>query len=516
MVAPRPGRGGQKKAFGGKGGGYVTFMVIIAVILAAVVAAFSFSMMMVLQPLGLADLMPALMMAAASVATMITTIYKVNGLLFGFRDYDMLMSLPIKTGTVITSRLMILYLYNMVFCLLLLVPSGIVYAVVAQPPAGFYPVSIICLLLIPLVPVIIATVIGTLIAFIASHFKRKSGASVILFVAFFLLWMLFCMNMETIVHNFADIGPVLMATVSRIYPLVTFYTQAVCHLDMGAFALFAGISIGAFAAFVAIVGKNFKRLNSTITANRTTSNYKMQALKQSSPRKALFQKELKRFTSSPAYMMNAGIGSILLLVGGVIILIVGAGDTMEMLGYGGMQGIAADAAPLAMTFCVGMTITTACSISLEGHSFWIIKSLPVGTKDILFSKRMLNYALIVPTVLISGVMVCIALQPALLQGLMIFLTPLAFGFFITVLGQRLNLSFPNFKWDSEVMVIKRGAPVMVCVFLTIGVAFVPFFLIAFIGPVILYAVTAGVAVAGLLIWHNLRTKGVRDFDALQA
>jgi len=64
------------------------------------------------------DLLPAITMAIASIITLFTTIYKVNGILYAFKDYDFIMSMPVKIKKIIYSRMVLLYLMNLTFTLL--------------------------------------------------------------------------------------------------------------------------------------------------------------------------------------------------------------------------------------------------------------------------------------------------------------------------------------------------------------------------------------------------------------
>ncbi|MEG1991495.1 MAG: hypothetical protein RR351_05345, partial [Christensenella sp.] len=71
------------------------------------------------------------------------------------------------------------------------------------------------------------------------------------------------------------------------------------------------ISFGAFAVFVLIVARVFNKINTSITTNRTASNYKMTALNETSPKRALYRKELKRYFSSSQYVLNTAAGPLL-------------------------------------------------------------------------------------------------------------------------------------------------------------------------------------------------------------
>lgn len=78
--------------------GFLVMMGAVALLLVGMMTLYSVGMAFVLEPAGLLDLVPGLMMAVASVLSLVTTVYKAPGLLFAFKDYDLLMSLPVRTG----------------------------------------------------------------------------------------------------------------------------------------------------------------------------------------------------------------------------------------------------------------------------------------------------------------------------------------------------------------------------------------------------------------------------------
>lgn len=503
------------KKSGSKLGGYIALMTFVFIMFFALAFGFSYLIAVSLNVIGQLFVLPAVMMSAASVMCLITTIYKTNGVLFGFRDYDLVMSLPIKNSTIITSRLMILYSLNFIFTFMIMFPAMIVFFMFT-PGLGvlYWLIAIVTMLFVPFVPIIVATIIGSLIAIAASHFKRKSGASTIFTVAALLVWIVFCMNMNSIAENFAAIGGQLVEILNKIYPLTAIYTNALVNQDIVSFLLFLGISIGAFLLFTAIVGKNFKRFNTTITTNRTTSNYKMQELQQQSPRKALFKKEWKRFTSSSIYFINTAIGCIMLIILSVLLLIFGANSISQFLQIPHLMELLGKGAPFVIAFFITISCTTACSISLEGKQLWIVKSIPVHTKDILLSKLRVNMQLLLITIAISATAFAIVLKPGLLVAVMIYVIPLTYAAFVSLLGLKLNLQFPKFDWDTEVKVIKQSIPTMAVVFIGMAVTIVPAILSFLFGDIVLYISIAALIVVDLLLYRNIMTKGVMQFDSM--
>lgn len=145
-------------------------LLLSMVVVAGASFGYSYGMAMAFEQIGRVDLLLAVMMAATSVVGFFTTIYKAGDVLFGFKDYDLVMSLPVRTRHVVASRVLQLYVLNLLFSFMVMVPAGAVYAIKVNPGALYYLYFLITLVWIPLVPIIGATIIGALISWIASRF----------------------------------------------------------------------------------------------------------------------------------------------------------------------------------------------------------------------------------------------------------------------------------------------------------------------------------------------------------
>ncbi|MEA4853176.1 MAG: hypothetical protein VB082_02735 [Christensenella sp.] len=504
----------EKKA---KSSGMTVLLVFCYAMMAIAIFAMSMGMMSSLEPLGLSSIVLNIMMMAASLATLFTTIYKVNGTLFGFQDYDLQMSLPVNTRTLITSRILILYGLNALFVLIVMIPPMIGYAILAQPPFAFYLIYIILMLATPLLPIVIATVIGTLISMAASRFKRKNGLNVIFTVAFFMVfmvvWMGFWVNSGDVISDFSAIGTGLNDILVKIYPMTALFSDAIASISIQAFLLFLAISIGGFAVFVVIISKHFGKLNTAMTTNRAASNYKMTELRSSAPKKALNRREMKRYLSSSQYVLNTAVGPLLLVVVSIILLVSGSKGFGVYSDIPEFETLLKVAAPMGITFFIAMACTTSSSISLEGKALWIARSLPVDTRLILKSKIHVAMTLFYPTVIICGTLFNIALKPDPLYIVLMYAIPLAYSYFIAFFGLKCNLNNANFDWTNEVTVIKQSKPTLLTMLVGMALTIIPALLSLIAGVTVLLGALALVAILDIILYRNLMTKGVAQFES---
>ena len=81
----------------------------------------------VLKPMGYLDLLLIVAVLFSCILSFITSIYKAQGTLFSSKDYDLLMALPIRNSTILTSKILSLMSINYIGTALVIVPASIVY-----------------------------------------------------------------------------------------------------------------------------------------------------------------------------------------------------------------------------------------------------------------------------------------------------------------------------------------------------------------------------------------------------
>jgi len=298
--------------------------ILFAIIMMAV-ASFGYSYLIAttLEQIGRPELLLAIMVAASSLIVFFTTIYKASGVLFGSKDYDLVMSLPIKTSHVVASRVVQLYVLNLLFSMMVMIPAGIVYAIKVSPGVLYYLYFILTLVFIPIVPIIAATIIGALISFVSSRFKGSRIISLILTFAVVIVIIIGSGQINVSDPQLlADMSEQLADQIFNLYPLTVMYIDAVFSYQIASLLLFIAISVISFMLFTFVLGTKYKAIHTGLTTSYSRNKYQMKSLAVSSPLHSLYKKELRRYFSSTLYILNTSIGMIMLLVMSVSLLFV--------------------------------------------------------------------------------------------------------------------------------------------------------------------------------------------------
>ena len=519
------------------------------VLLCAIVVLYVISLTLGLVGMGAASIVPLLVIEAGALAGACAAFPKASGLLFSFRDYELVMSLPISRTSVILSRIASLYAMSLALCVLIVVPVLAVLVCtggVDVAPGVLIAVGVPVVLLAPVIPLAVTVALAALVAAVSTRFKR---ANIVMGV----LGMLLIVGI--VVGTFAlggmgsgtagdagSMGPgELQAALGMgvvgaeqlaglggalgVYAPASWAARAIMTGDVGALLLFVGASLAVGIALVVVLARVFVPVNEALRASKPRAAFTFEdagwdgsgdAMARSGARAgsgaglcgplwALVGKEARLLVTTPVYLLNSCVGYVLALVAGVAALVgrlTGMLDGMLPAEY---LPLVVDMAPWALAFCLGVSSTTTASVSLEGPARWLMQSAPVSPAVVLGAKALLGLALAGVASLASGVLCALALQASAMQAVAMVAMPLAMGVFATFVGLALDALKPRFDWTTPYEPVKRGFAVMLTMLAGMLVVLAGIFLASPMGwPATLAAAALVVALGLAAFWVTLR------------
>jgi ABC-2 type transport system permease protein len=180
---------------------------------------------------------------------------------------------------------------------------------------------------------------------------------------------------------------------------------------------------------------------------------------------ALLSKEFGRFTSSANYMLNCGLGVLLIPAMGVLLLLKGR-EVCEAVGeaISGRPDCTAILICAALCMLASMNDMVTPSVSLEGKNLWIPQSLPVEPKRILRAKMAVQLILTgIPMLLAAACGAIVVPAPAAVKA-MVFIMPLVYVLFSAVCGMVIGIRMPLLNWTNEIVPIKQSGAVAIILF----------------------------------------------------
>lgn len=412
--------------------------------------------------LGMADIVPAYLITIASLLLFVFGIFKAGSMIFSSKGYDSLSALPITQLQIVSSRFIRMYVEDLILTLVILLPGIAVYGFMIKPGLMMYVLSLVSILVIPLLPLIASTIVGTLITGISARMRHKTMTQTLLTLIFVVVIMLGSFGSsklegELTPEAIKNLAGMVHEMIGNIYPPAIWMAEAMLGDTLLGLALYYVLTFALLSAMLYVITKYFHSICSRLYETSAKHNYKMQTLKGKSVILTLYAKELRRYFASSIYVTNTIVGPIMATLMSVSILVVGMEKVQDSIG---LPFDLKSFLPFVVAAIFGMMTTTSTSISMEGKQFWIIKSLPVSTKMILDSKILMNLSLIAPFYLVSEVLLIIATKPGLMDLIWLICIPLCLIFFSCVVGITVNLIFYNLNWEREEYIIKQSASSM--------------------------------------------------------
>lgn len=473
-----------------------------------------------LKPMGYLDLLLIVAILFSCILNFISSIYKAQGTLFSSKDYDLLMALPIKNSTILTSKILSLMCINYIGTALIIIPSSIVYFIYSEKLSGiFFIILIIGLIFIPMIPIIVATIVAIGITFLSSKFKYKNIATTVIGMITFLLIMIASLNMQSYVNVFIANSDSIVKGVSSIYLPALYLKEALVNYNGFSLIKFILISIIPFIAFILVFSKSYKSINGKLCESYKKANYMVKNLETNSIIKALVIQELRRYFATPIYVMNTAFGMVLLVVASISTLFISKEKITIILGYPEIIAILPISILVFFIFSIGLSCTTNSSISLEGNRLWILKSLPIDTKDIFKGKVITNLIITLPSVIIANTLFFIGLKFELNYFLFNLMISIVFCILSAVLGLIINLNFPKMDWTNPTSVVKQSTSVFVnmiiIMILSVGLIFISFNLVEIMDISIILSIILVIMIISIFVLIKILDNiGSKKFNRL--
>lgn len=415
-----------------------------------------------LVPAGFGWIYLAIMGLLAMALGIIGSVFNTYSGLYKAKDNELLLSLPIPPSYILGVRLAGVYFMGMMYELIVMVPACIAYWIAGARSMLQIIFPILLIFLLGIVILTLTAFFGWIIAVISGKLKNRSFVTIIVSVALFGIYYYGCLHfnnmLEAIMAHSMEYGT---AIINGAYPMYLFGRAG--EGDIISLLLFTAFACILLAATWFILSKSFLKISSMKDASEK-KEYTAEDIKVKNLSGTLFNKELKRFTSSSTYMLNCALGTLAMPILAVLAIIFRGkiSDTISV------YDIPSDFIPvLVLTIMVGvlaMNDITAPSISLEGRNLWILQTLPIETRQIFDSKKKLHLAFTLPPAVLLSICICFAAGVPIESAILIAVLTVIYSMASASCGLALNLKMPNLTWTRETAPIKHSMAVNVCLF----------------------------------------------------
>lgn len=492
----------------------VLALLLIVVLSLYISGTYSFLIASTFAPVGMIMFMPPIMAVMACLFSLMLTAFGGSGIVFGGKDMDFMLSLPISAFSVMLSKVMALYLENLLICFLMMLPCGAAYLYHGGTGGVVFFLSLLFLVIfLAMLPTLLALLVGFVLAWVQSKMGEHALLSNLLYLVFFAITMLFVSQTSRFLSGSMKNSETMEGIfTSWLYPIGLFQKGIYGNvLAAGGFVLMMVIP---FLLVVYLFSTQYKSILSRLSSHVGRSDYKLGTMRATGQFKALLKKEFGRLWGSSIYLFNSGIGVIIAIAGSVLACI-NHNMIRDLLAQIG------DAEPIillcmVMGFILVMINPACSSISLEGKTLWILKEAPIPVKHIFMAKAGVNAILIWGTGIVCIPMLWFAFELTVLQAFALLLLCGAFGLVVPAAGVWVNLRFPKMDAPNDIIVVKQSLAVVVSLFGGFGVialgVIIYMTIKTLLADIIFILLCAGVlGILGIVLFTLLFRKGPKYF-----
>ncbi len=510
----------KKKGIGGAALGVV--FAILGVYMVGVFSFLFYGMSITLKGSGEEWAVITLATIVSSSFCLIGSIFTTKTQIFESRDNDLLLSMPIKPKYILASRILVLLVINFGLESIVMLPCLVTYGIVCGYSLVGFIFAVLAYLLIPFLVLAVSAILAWIISYISSKLKNKNLVTTVLYLIFFGAYMYFCFGISN--------DEMININVDAFRNTFIFYYvgNSIANDNALHFLYFAlSAIIPAVITFI-LISRSFIKI---ITTKKATAKieYKEASQKTSTPFVALVKKELRRFFTTSMYMLNSGMGVIMLLIVSVLAStkapdILNAIETQftnptQAVPIDLVKGLIPVLIAVAATFILSTCMVSTPSISLESKSLWILNSLPVNPSEILFAKITTHIIICAPVSIISVIIPCIAFKVSVLNAVLVIIAVISMCCFTAYFGMFLGLKYPKFDWINETVAVKQGLAVFGSMFGSMLYALVLSFIGFIVGAInpslgIVAIIIPSVVLCTLLHLY-FKNKASKDFEKLK-
>ena len=476
----------------------------------------------IIQPLhmlGIDWLYFALMSIVIIMLCFIGSVFLTYHEIYEAKDNELLLAMPIKNMDILLSRVFSILILNYVYEILVAGPAFFIFF----KTCGMSIIQVIMFLLVfltlPLFVLALSCLFGWILAHVLVHVKMKNVIAIVLYLSFMFVYLYAVNSIEEYIGWLISNGQTIASAIEKsVFPLYHL-SIALQEGNLLSLLIYLVCALVPFGVVIYLLSIHFIELATTKPKAKKVE-YVAKPMKSQSVNRALLKREFQHFTSNAMVMINGAVGIVFCMIGAVALVMYADDIHMLLEQLPGIQNYLTPLLCLAAISACSMNIISASSVSLEGNRLWILKTLPVATIDILNTKLILHLVFCAPAGMLLSVVISIVFKVHLWDAVLIIIAPILFTILVDLLGLLLNLWKPKFDWVNETVCVKHSMPVMLTMFIAMGLAFVVAALYLFVFAdymsinIYMYVCFIVFIIADIALYYLLQTWGVKRFDEL--
>lgn len=431
----------------------------------------------VLIPIQQTGLLVGLLLMGISVTVFFFAIFLVPSIYYFSKDVETLLALPLQPWVIVASKFVVTVIYEYFTILFFAVPVLVAYIEKVQPTFGFYPILCIVILLLPVVPLILSSILIMLVMWLIPFAKNRDFFNYL--STFFALALAIGINVlagsassisqDVLLNLLMQGNNSLTRIFTYVIPNIRYGVEAMVQIDYVQLLIYVGMVAAAILLFIFIAQIVYFR--GAIGINETSASRKR--LKSSAYAKSTLSgnvlatytfKELKLLIRTPIYFMNCVSTVVLLpviLSVSMIPAMQSTGELDQILSQIPWNRPELGIYVIGIGACIGWGMTslnliTPTSISREGTNAYFMKYIPVPYFTQLTAKVLSGLSISLFGILLILIPAAFFIRLPWNLTLMALVSAILASIFMNYLGMIVDVIRPKLVWEQEASAVKQN------------------------------------------------------------
>lgn len=469
----------------------ISFLIVFA-FLAATMVLFSIELTTRLIKINQAYTFVNLLLLMNFIILFTKSIFESLNVLYFAKDLKVLLRMPIKPGSILNAKLlnMIISEYQMEF-IMLAIPM-IVYGILTNAGCLFYLYMFMILLVLPIIPILITTLLIAIIMRFTNVIKNKSKVMYItIMLATFLIGFVTMgtggsgeipsSSVENIVLQVNGIAETIADYFPLIRPIMNILLNYNNINGLNNLLIYLLENIVCYVLIVYIVSKIYLRgaigtiINSQKDKKNRNKKLKLKDFKQKGKIQAYLIKELKVMARAPIFLIQCLIIPIVypITILGAVFLLLSFADSMGVDIVGMLYNMINTPIGAAIFLAIGqvfnmMNFASIIAISKEAKNAVLVKYIPIDLAKQFKLKTIIGSSLN----FFNGIIVIICyyiFTKNIINSILMIISLELMNIFGEKLKLLIDLRNPKLNWNSEYTMMKQNTNVMYILFYTLAI-----------------------------------------------
>lgn len=431
--------------------------------------------------------------------------------MFFAKDNEIMLNFPVPQITVFSAKLLVTYINELLISTIVVLPATVITAVAAAQ-AGvalgvqFYLLIPVAVLLLPLLPMLLLSIISFPIALIIQKLSKKPVLGAIVQAVFLIAFVagIYYLSYSTSYSvgsgedQALDIGRVF-APMAKVNVFATMLSKAMFGVNaVGNFFAFIGSTVGFAVVSGGLSALFYKRAmqNSAEGEGGVKKNAAKDVGEQGvkSPMKAFILSDVRYLLRESSVTLNTILSIVMpaLLVFLCTFMTTSsieasmqaaeeAGEGAEGVGFISTPYLSlALSVMMAGWFCSGTNLFSTVGFSLERENFAVIKTLPIAFDKIYYGKLVAATVVTVISTVIASAVTAIVSKLSVWDFILMTVLLSVYGAAVNAFALIRDLKEPRFNWMTVKELTKNNFHTLIPMLVSIA-GIIPVVVVAFVG-----------------------------------